>query len=254
MEEEAFNFQAVFEVDDYLYFYSENLTDQRSDTEVAALVSLLGLDEPKDILDLACGFGRHTNRLAALGHVMIGVDQSPGFLEIARKDAAERKVRVDYQLGDMRHLKFDVQFDYVLLLYTAFGYFSDEDNFQVLVNVRKALRPGGYFIFDTPNRDSVVKLLPPYLVTEKEGNLMIDRHSFDSLTGRLYNKRIVIRDGIRKDKPNFVRLYNPNELSALFPQAGLELFRIYGGFDGQEFSSESRRMVVIAHKSLNSQI
>ncbi|HSB67602.1 MAG TPA: hypothetical protein VLD65_13575, partial [Anaerolineales bacterium] len=69
---EEFDFAAVFDVDDYLYFYGEMLTDERTDTEVRALVGMLELDNPKRILDLACGFGRHSNRLAALGHTITG--------------------------------------------------------------------------------------------------------------------------------------------------------------------------------------
>jgi 2-polyprenyl-3-methyl-5-hydroxy-6-metoxy-1,4-benzoquinol methylase len=73
-----FDFNAVFDVEDYMYFYSEQLTDERTEAEVSALVRLLELDSPKKILDLACGYGRHTNRLAALGHTMTGIDLMPG--------------------------------------------------------------------------------------------------------------------------------------------------------------------------------
>jgi SAM-dependent methyltransferase len=238
----------VFDVDDYLYFYRESLTDERTEAEVRALVDLLELDRPMNILDLACGFGRHTNRLAALGHAMTGIDLTPGFLEIARQDAKQRGVDVLYCQGDMRDMAYAEEFDRVMLLFTAFGYFSDEGNLQVLVNVRKALKPGGLLVFDTPNRDAFLKVMRPYTVVEKEGNLMIDRISFDSLQGRIYNQRIVFRDGVRKDKPYFTRLYNPNELRLLLSQAGLELYHLYAGWDAQEYTAESRRMVVIALK------
>lgn len=243
-----FDINAVFDVDDYLYFYSEALTDERTMMEVDALVRLLELDKPKKILDLACGFGRHTNRLAALGHHMTGVDLTAGFLELARQDAIQRCVDVHYQLGDMRNINFESEFDCVLLLFTAFGYFSDEENLQVLVNARKALLPGGLLIFDTPHRDTFLKRMHPYFVVEKEGNLMIDRNTFDSLQGRSYNRRIVFRDGVRKDKPFFVRLYNPNEIQALLTRARLVLEHIYGGWDIEQLTPESPRIVVVARK------
>ena len=243
-----FDFKAVFDVDDYLYFYRQTLTDERTDAEVSALVRLLELDSPMKILDLACGFGRHTNRLAALGHSMTGIDLMPGFLDIARLDAFQRKVDVEYHQGDMRDLGYKNAFDRVMLLFTAFGYFSDEENLQVLVNIRAALKPGGLLIFDTHNRDAWLKNMHPYFVTEKEGNFMIDRLAFDSLQGRLYNKRVVIRDGVRRDLPNFTRFYNPNEIQILLEQAGLELHNLFGGWDGKEFTAESRGMIVIAHK------
>jgi SAM-dependent methyltransferase len=248
IDPQVFDFDAVFDVGDYMYFYSEALTDERTDMEVDALVRYLALEKPKKILDLACGFGRHTNRLALLGHNMTGVDITPGFLDIARRDAMHKGVIVTYQQNDMRKITFDNEFDYVMLLFTAFGYFSDEENLQVLINACNALRPGGSLIFDAPHRDTFLKRIKPYYVVEKEGNLMIDRMSFDSLQGRSYNRRIVLRDGIRKDKPFSIRLYNPNEIQAMITRAGMDLERIYGGWEIQEVSPESTQIVVIARK------
>jgi hypothetical protein len=77
---------------------------------------------------------------------------------------------------------------------------------------------------------------------------MIDWISFNSLNGRMYKHRIVIRNGTRKDKPFFIRLYNPTEIRKLLQNAGLELYRILGSWDSQPISTESRRMVIIARK------
>jgi SAM-dependent methyltransferase len=203
------------------------------------------------ILDLGCGHGRHANRLAASGHQVTGFDRSPGFLELARQDAANRGVQVEYRLGDMRQLDYDQAFDRALMMFTVFGYFSDEENLRVLQNIARALKPGGKLLFDIPNRDVFLIGYRQDAVSEKEGNLMIDRNSFDMATGRSYNRRIIIREGVRRDKPFSVRLYNACEARDLLRQAGLELEQIYGGWEAQPLSTESRRMVIIARKSRN---
>ena len=79
----------MFSVDDYMYFYADYLTPERSDAETRAVVDLLDMDQPMRVLDLACGFGRIANRLALLGHRVTGVEYQPGFLEIARAAAEE---------------------------------------------------------------------------------------------------------------------------------------------------------------------
>jgi 2-polyprenyl-3-methyl-5-hydroxy-6-metoxy-1,4-benzoquinol methylase len=245
-DQPLFDFDQVFEVDDYMYFYQELLTPERTDQEVDFLKRELELDRPMEILDMACGFGRHANRLAALGHIVSGVDLAPGFLEIARKEALSLGVAVNYRQGDMRELNDLARYDRVLLLFTAFGYFEDHENIRVLRNIARALKPGGWLIFDIRNRDSLFKDFMPYIVTEKDGNLLIDRQSFDSHTGFLYNRRIVIRNGVRRDKPFFVRMYNLNEIQALLAEAGLKIVKMYGGWDSSPISSESRRMIIIA--------
>jgi len=242
-----FDLDAVFEVGDYIYFYGDSLTDERSDAEVAALVKLLELDSPMKILDLACGFGRHANRLAALGHSVTGVDFMPGFLEIARKNAAEMGVEVNYRQGDMRQIEFMEEFDRVVLLFTSFGYFEDDENVRVMENIARALKPGGLMGFDIPNRDVIAKDLPTSDVIDRDGNLMINRLSFDVLTGRFHNRRIVVRDGVRKDKPFSIRLYDATEIRDLLNKASLEVYKMLGD-DGRPLSANSRRMVVIARR------
>ena len=84
-------------------------------------------------------------------------------------------------------------------------------------------------------------------MTEKEGNLMINRVSFDPLTGRYHNRRIVIRDGVRKEKPFSIRLYNAQEMAQLLASAGLEVARLLGDFSSP-LTARSRRLVVVGSK------
>lgn len=247
-KDEQFDFISVFDVEDYLYFYDDMLTPERTREEVDFLVRELNLDKTSSILDLACGFGRHSNQLAALGHHVTGVDRSQGFLDIARKSADILKVSVTYIQEDMRRIAFEEKFERVLLLFTSFGYFSDEENLLVLQNISRALKPGGLFLLDSHNRDLILKDTNPFWVTEKGKDLMIDRLNFDTEFGRQYNQRIVFRNGVRKDKPFSVRIYNPQEIKDLLMKAGMQLDRLYGGFDSQPLTSKSRRMLVIARK------
>jgi SAM-dependent methyltransferase len=243
-----FNFGGVFNPDDYLYFYTHTLSDEITSLQIDFLTNQLALKSPMTILDLACGHGRHANRLAQLGYKVTGVDITPGFLKLAIGEARKLGVNVDYFKGDMRHLTYNNEFDRVILMFTAFGYFSDEENFQVLKNVARALKAGGLFCFDTHNRDNFLKGFLPFIVVEKGKDLLIDRNSFDTTTGRLINKRIIIRNGRRKDTPFFVRFYNYSEISGLLKKAGLPVKAVYGDWHGNPFNSDSRRMIIVARK------
>lgn len=242
------NSSAHFEVEDYLHFYAQHLTSARTDAEVEAIAQLLDLGQPLDILDLACGYGRHTNRLAAMGHRVTGVDIEPGFLELARNQAVEMGVAVNFRQGDMRTHEFDRSFDVVLLLFTSFGYFTDSENLVVLQNIYKALSPGGRLLMDIPSREAFIVQLTPSQVDEVGQDLMINRGSYDGATRRWYNRRVVIRNGVRKDKPFFVRLYDEGEIRSLLEQAGLVVYRIFSSWNGEPMTPDSRRMILIALK------
>src|SRR5262252_5968728 len=120
--------------EDYLYFYEELLTPERTAAE---------LEPGVELLDLACGHGRIANPLAERGVRVTGLDATPLFLDVARADAAERGVEVEYVEGDMRSIPWVARFDRVLCWFTSFGYFSDDENRRVLVGAFEAVRPGG---------------------------------------------------------------------------------------------------------------
>jgi hypothetical protein len=86
-------------------------------------------------------------------------------------------------------------------------------------------------------------------VSEKEGNLMINRFSFDVRSGRLRNDRIIIRDGVRRDIPFSIRLYSVTEMRDLLAQAGLALENVYGEWDGTALELASPAMVIVARKT-----
>ncbi len=105
--------EATFD-DDYLYFYEELLTPERTAAEVELIWKLLDLVPGLELLDLACGHGRIANPLAERGVLVTGLDATPLFLELARADAAERGVDVEYVEGDMRSIPWSGRFDRVL--------------------------------------------------------------------------------------------------------------------------------------------
>ncbi len=243
-----FDFKAVFEPNDYLYFYQASLTEERTQKEVDFLVRELKLKKPMTILDLACGHGRHANRLAALGHNVTGVDITKGFLELAKKEAKSKGLNVKYIHQDMRKIKFKNEFDRVILMFTSFGYFKHKENLKVLKKVFQTLKSNGMFSLDILNINSLNKRFLPFIVIEKGKDLMIDRNTYDKTTGRFYNNRIVIRNGIRRDKPFSLQLYNWQEMSGLLKKAGFKSVRFFSDWDSKPLTHDSRRMIVIAKK------
>src|SRR6266545_6206025 len=143
--------------EDYLYFYEELLTPERTAGEVDLVWKLLELEPGLGLLDLACGHGRIANPLAERGVRVTGLDATTLFLELARADAAERGVEVEYVEGDMRSIPWSGRFDRVLNWFTSFGYFGDDDNRRVLHEAYEALKPGGLLAVEVNNSDNLLR-------------------------------------------------------------------------------------------------
>jgi len=138
--------------DDYIHFGDVINLPKTSDRHVEVIWRLLSLTQGSSVLELGCGYGRITNRLAEKGAQVAGLDISPTLLEKAEADAAERGVNVEYVLGDMRSLPWRDRFDAAFLWYTTFGYFDDADNERVLLEAASSLRKGGRLLIDNPKR------------------------------------------------------------------------------------------------------
>lgn len=106
------------------------------------------LPQRASILDLGCGPGLYTERLASLGHQVTGVDFSRRSIAFAEASAKEKGLSIDYVYENYLEIDYQEQFDMVLLIYCDFGALVDADRDLLLQKVHAALKPGGLFIFD----------------------------------------------------------------------------------------------------------
>jgi cyclopropane fatty-acyl-phospholipid synthase-like methyltransferase len=233
--------------EDYLYFYEELLTPERTAAEVELVWKLFELEPGLELLDLACGHGRIANALAERGVSVTGLDATPLFLDLARKDAAERGVEVEYVEGDMRSIRWTDRFDRVLCWFTSFGYFSDDENRAVLAGAYSALTPGGSFLVEMNNRDNLLRRYAEETVSERGEDRMIDRHRFDDETSRSYDQRTVLRGGKSRTFEFSVRMFSAAELQEWLRAAGFRDTRAYGE-DGEPLTLGHRRMAVVGQK------
>jgi cyclopropane fatty-acyl-phospholipid synthase-like methyltransferase len=114
--------------DDYLYFYSPMLDEERSRADADRIVKLLGLEPGEQVLDIPCGHGRISNLLAAGGTQVTGVDAVDDFIARARRDAEQQEVEVEYVVGEMEQIPVEGPFDAVVCWFTSFGYFDGSGN------------------------------------------------------------------------------------------------------------------------------
>jgi ubiquinone/menaquinone biosynthesis C-methylase UbiE len=234
----------------YLDVFSASFTEEHTGREARAGAEFLALPPGASILDLACGQGRHAIALARLGYPVTGIDLSPVLLARARAAAETAGVEVTWVEGDMRSLPWQGEFDTVVNLTTAFGYFSDGENEGVLREVAKVLKPGGQFLIETMHRDYIVREYQQHDWYETDDGLLVwTLRLFDAIKGRTtVVERYRTEDGDEGERYHSIRVYTATELHALLRRAGLDPVDTWGDWDGSAFSFDSTRLIVRAVK------
>ena len=101
------------------------------------------------VLDLGCGTGTMTDRLAGYGYDMIGVDNSEEMLELAMEKKTESGYDILYLLQDMRGFELYGTVRAVVSVCDSVNYITEPDELEEVFRlVNNYLDPKGIFLFD----------------------------------------------------------------------------------------------------------
>ncbi|MGK9166782.1 methyltransferase domain-containing protein [Inquilinus limosus] len=114
------------------------------------VLELLAPKPGERILDLGCGDGALTAKLAAAGAEVVGADSS------AELVAAARALGLDARIADGQALPFAAEFDAVFSN-AALHWMRDAD--AVIAGVRRALKPGGRFVGEFGGHGNVAAIV-----------------------------------------------------------------------------------------------
>ena len=190
--------------------------------------------EPKLVLDLACGTGEMSLRLAMAGYEVIGADVSPDMLAVASaKPCPEGAAAPVYICQPMEALDLYGTVDAAVCCLDGVGYVTDEASLACAFSrVRLFMNPGGLFVFDI-NSPSLLRALDGCAFTREDADAFcVYQGDFDEKTqiftytldlferqGRLYR---------RSTEEHCERAYAPEKLREMLLAAGFAEVEIFG--------------------------
>ena len=224
--------------------------------EVDFLINQLGLQGNERILDLACGYGRHSLELARRGYDVTGVDITPDYIEYANSRAKEEGLKAEFFCKDIREVKFDGEFDVVLNMADgAVGYLeNDAENLKTFTVVANALKKGGKHFMDIMNGSYAQTHFPCKLWDEGEKCLTLSAFEWDKETKTLLYGQVDYPYGEPLRKPeikdgNPIRLYTLDEIAKIFSDLGMRVCNSYADFTGKPSSDHDIQLMVYSVRS-----
>ncbi len=225
------------------------LTAERTARETDFIEKHLALVPGARVLDVGCGFGRHSIELARKGYEVTGIDPSLTLLVEARKRAAEQGLTVDFCLQWGEDFSTTELFDAAICLFTSLGQTSVRGENDALVErVFSVLKIGGYFLVEVPQRATAVRNL-------KTSEKFVAGDQVTTV-GRVYNENshtlieeFHVVDGSQEKMYHLkVKLYDREELETILRQAGFTMAQAYGDYEGSALTANHDMMLLLARK------
>ncbi|WP_114782892.1 SAM-dependent methyltransferase [Botryobacter ruber] len=229
----------------YYHILYSNRDEQDAQHFIDNLLTYLHPKPTEKILDLACGKGRHALYLNQKGYDVTGVDLSAESIRFAKQFENER---LHFEEHDMREEYRPETFDFILNLFTSFGYFDTEtENVVALLATANSLKHGGKLVIDFMNTERTISNLVAHEEKQVQGiTFHIDRgveHDF-------IVKKISFTDqGQEFYFEERVRALREEDFMEYFGMAHLRLVDVFGDYQLNPYNAgQSERMIFVLKK------
>ncbi|MDD3921649.1 MAG: class I SAM-dependent methyltransferase [Eubacteriales bacterium] len=224
------------------------------DAICAFLQSRLGWRRGTTVVDLGCGPGLYCARLAALGIIPTGIDQSTGSLRYARdlcRGTAARFLYASYlePFGTS-------EYDAAIMISQDYGVLSPRDRKTLLRNIHTALRPDGRFALDLSSPAAYTGRREEALCTWETAQRGLWRpHPYLALHAvHLYPELSALCDlfAVLDDTVTVYRIwqtfFSPEDITQELAQAAFDVEAVYANLAGDQWDDSAPTLGVLCRK------
>jgi SAM-dependent methyltransferase len=228
------------------------------DAQVEWIHRVVLAGRPTKILDLGCGPGLYSSRLARLGHECTGIDFSPASIAYARETAQRETLSCAYLEADVRTAEYGQDYGLALFLFGELNVFRPADARSILEKTHHALVRGGRILLEVHTFAAVQALGDaPRSWYAAESGLFLDRphicltESFWDGDRNVATERFFIVEALTGNVTRFAastQAYSDAAYRALLTETGFADVAFHPSLRGEVDESQSALSVIVADK------
>ena len=228
-----------------LYFERD---EKEAETFIQRLITYLNPTPGTRMLDLACGKGRHSKILAAMGFDVTGIDISSASIGYAKQYESDN---LHFAVHDMRLLLTSNYFEFVFNFFTSFGYFKTRrEHDDAIRMIARSLQPNGRFIIDYLNVHCSEERLK-HNEEKKINGTTYSIHRWDD-DSHFYKKITVIDPGLIEPISYTERVakFTLGDFTDMLGFQGLQVEEVFGDYQLNPYDiKKTPRLIIVARKS-----
>ena len=208
------------------------------------------------VLDVACGTGEFSVRLAEKGYSVTGVDLSDEMLAIAKVKADQSGVVIPFYQQNMVELDMGEQFDSIVIFCDSLNYLHTESEVQsTFQRVYEQLKPGGLFMFDVHSIFKMEHVFAGQTFADAQDEVSYIWNSFEGeepfsveheLTFFVKEEESDRYD--RFDEDHYQRTYDIETYKGWLADAGFTVKEVLADLEDQAPTEDSERILFVAIK------
>lgn len=237
---------------DFAYFYDKLMYDLDYEKIYKFIRDLLGKKslEPKLILEMACGTGGLTEKLAR-DYKLHAFDLSDDMLSVCQNKIRSKNLKLFKQ--NMAGFSAPSTYDAIISVGDSLNYVTDERDFEAAIkSTYDHLNPGGIFIFDL-NTEYKFKNIPPVTVDGVDDVLYIWENIYDeeeklNTYGVNFFRNIRDNDYKRFYEEHLERAYDLSFVKNLLEKIGFKEIEVYDDYEFKKAGDETSRYTLVARR------
>ncbi len=206
-----------------------------------------------EVLDIACGTGEFSVRLAKRGYAVTGVDLSEEMLVVAKEKSENMKLSIPFYLQDMTELEMGKQYDGIVIFCDSLNYLQEEEDVKnTFRKVFEHLKEGGLFMFDVHSVHKVTDVFAGQTFADpyEEVSYIWNSYEGDEAFSVEHELSFFVKDpetGLyeRFEEDHYQRTYPVETYRKWLEEAGFRIQEVFGDTDSLE---EAERIYFTAVK------
>jgi SAM-dependent methyltransferase len=231
---------------------------EKIDQHVAWIHDRLLSGKPTRVLDLGCGPGLYTSRLARLGHRCLGIDYSPASIAYAVERAKEESLACTYLHQDIRRAEYGTGFGLVMSIFGEFNVFRPADARTILRKAHRALVSDGLLLLEPHTFATVCRMgeRPSSWYAARTGlfsaqpHLCLEEHFWDASRSAATTRFFIVDAATGKVTryAQSFQAYTDPEYRTTLDECGFDDLAFFPSLTGMEDESQAALIAIVARK------